>query len=100
MKVHPKTSLFAALIAFPVFAQADWFKHDQPPTDAKPLSELIKIVEKAGYNNIVEVEFEDGVYEIETIDGEEYGRVRAMRDENGKEIEIKIDPLSGEFTEA
>ena len=88
MKVHPKTSLFAALIAFPVFAQADWCKHDQPPTDAKPLSELIKIVEKAGYNNIVEVEFEDGVYEIETID------------ENGKEIEIKIDPLSGEFTEA
>ena len=88
MKVHPKTSLFAALIAFPVFAQADWFKHDQQPTDAKPLSELIKIVEKAGYNNIVEVEFEDGVYEIETID------------ENGKEIEIKIDPLSGEFTEA
>ena len=88
MKVHPKTSLFAALIAFPVFAQSDWFKHDQPPTDAKPLSELIKIVEKAGYNNIVEVEFEDGVYEIETID------------ENGKEIEIKIDPLSGEFTEA
>ena len=88
MKVHPKTSLFAALIAFPVFAQADWFKDDQPPTYAKPLSELIKIVEKAGYNNIVEVEFEDGVYEIETID------------ENGKEIEIKIDPLSGEFTEA
>ncbi|WP_419197872.1 PepSY domain-containing protein [Pseudomonas aeruginosa] len=54
-----------------------------PPANAKPLSEIIKGVEEAGHKTIVELEFEDGVYEIEALDAQ------------GKEVKLKVDPVSG-----
>lgn len=86
MIIHPRSIAIATLIALPTLAQASWFGDERPPADAKPLSELIRQVEAAGHKTIVEVEFEDGVYEIETIDA------------NGKEKEIKVDPVSGKVT--
>ncbi|WVA00241.1 PepSY domain-containing protein [Pseudomonas aeruginosa] len=47
------------------------------------MSEIIKGVEEAGHKTIVELEFEDGVYEIEALDAQ------------GKEVKLKVDPVSG-----
>ena len=38
---------------------------DAPPPNAKPLSAIIKQLEDAGYAVTGEVEFDDGVYEVE-----------------------------------
>lgn len=83
MIIHPKSVAIATLIALPALTQAGWFGDEQPPANAQPLSALIKNVEDAGYQTIIEVEFEDGVYEIESINA------------NGKEIKIEVDPISG-----
>lgn len=53
------------------------------PANAQPLSTLLKQVEDAGYKIIVEVEFEDGVYQVEALDAQ------------GKEIRLQVDPMSG-----
>jgi hypothetical protein len=54
-----------------------------PPAGSKPLSEIIASVEVPGHLQVFEVEFEDGVWEIEYVmDGEEH--------------ELQIDPITGE----
>jgi len=55
-----------------------------PPANAKPLSEIIRTIEaEPGFRFIDEIEWDDGVYEIEfyTRDGER---------------KFRIDPVSGE----
>ena len=64
-------------------ARADWFKDELPPANAKPLSEIIKVVEDKGYKVISEIEFDDGIWKIEAHQAD------------GKEVHIKVDPLSG-----
>ncbi len=64
-------------------ARADMFKDELPPANAKPLSEIIRTVENQGYKVISEVEFDDGVWKIEA------------HQPDGKEVHIKVDPLSG-----
>ena len=71
------------LVAVPAIAFAGWFGDERPPVNGKPLSEIIKLVEEAGHKTIVELEFEDGVYEIEALDAQ------------GKEVKLKVDPVSG-----
>jgi len=65
-------------------ASAGWFTDETPPANAKPLSEVIKALEDQGYRTITEVEFEDGVWEIE------------VHETDGKEIKLKVNPVSGE----
>lgn len=86
MKMHKISATIATLLAIPAVALAGWFGHDRPPANARPLSEIIKGVEEAGYKTIVELEFEDGVYEIETLDAQ------------GKEVKLKVDPVSGKVS--
>lgn len=62
-----------------------WFADEVPPANAKPLSEIIKALEDQGYKTITEVEFEDGVWEIE---------VHQPKD---KEVKLKVDAVSGEI---
>ena len=42
---------------------------DLPPREAKPLSEVLVAVEKAGLSPIVEASFDDGVWEVEGFRG-------------------------------
>jgi hypothetical protein len=77
----------SGLAATTLTARADWFRDETPPANAKPLSAILKIVEDRGYKTITEVEFEDGKWEIE------------IHQAGGKEIEIHVDPLSGQISE-
>ena len=44
-----------------------------PPEDALPLSDILAKLEGAGYTQIVDAEFEGGVWEVEyVVDGEEH----------------------------
>ena len=83
MKTRHALIALTVLITVPAVALAGWFGDERPPANAKPLSEIIKGVEEAGHKTIVELEFEDGVYEIEALDAQ------------GKEVKLKVDPVSG-----
>ena len=54
-----------------------------PPEGSLPLSQIIASVEIAGHTAITEVEFEDGVWEVEFVVG-------------GEEYQLEIDPMTGE----
>ncbi|HEX9464642.1 MAG TPA: PepSY domain-containing protein [Alphaproteobacteria bacterium] len=64
-------------------ARAGWFSDELPPATAKPLSEILKVVEDKGYRTITEVEFDDGAWKIKA------------HQPDGKEVHIKVDALSG-----
>ena len=55
---------------------------ERPPDGALPLSEIVSQLEQAGYDPIVEIEFEDGVWEVEAFKA-------------GQFVEIELDPMSG-----
>jgi hypothetical protein len=67
-------------------AGAGWFSDELPPAGAKPLSEIVKAVEAQGLGRITEVEFEDGVWQIE------------VHKQDGGELDVRVDPMSGEIT--
>lgn len=73
-------------LVFASTAYASWFRDELPPSNAKPLSVIIKSVEDRGYKVISEVEFEDGKWEVEAHQA------------NGKEIELQVDPITGQMT--
>jgi hypothetical protein len=54
-----------------------------PPEGSVPLSEIIASIEIEGHTWITEVEFEDGVWEVEFVVGDEG-------------FELEIDPMTGE----
>jgi hypothetical protein len=54
------------------------------PEGAMPLLEILARLEALGYTEIVESEYEDGVWEIEYI-------------VDGEERELHVDPVSGEI---
>jgi hypothetical protein len=66
-------------------ARAGWLQEETPPPNAKPLSMIVKMLEDKGYGRISEVEFEDGKWEVE------------VHQANGKELELHVDPLSGQI---
>ncbi len=66
----------AAFLAVPLSAAG------QPPADARPLSEIVAALERQGYGPIVDVEFDDGRWEVEAY-------------RQGRKFELKVDPHSG-----
>ena len=66
-------------------AQAGWFSDELPPANSKSLSEIIKAVEDKGFKTITEVDFDDGVWNIEAHQAD------------GKEVRLKADPITGEI---
>ena len=68
-------------------ARAGWFSDEIPPPNAKPLSQILKMVEDRGYRSITEVEFEDGKWEIE------------FHPAGGKQSEIHVDPVTAVISE-
>ena len=58
-------------------------KLEIPPEGALPLSEILVNLEVGNHTSIVEVEFEDGVWDIDYVVG-------------GEAYEILVDPMTGE----
>ena len=54
------------------------------PENAKPLSEILNAVKAQGYDPVVEVELEEGAWEIDAFKG-------------GERVEFQVDPVSGEI---
>jgi len=70
----------AFLITAPALADDD----QPPPSDAKPLSEILQSIEQeSGFSHFEDIEWDDGRWEIE---------YRA----NDRRVEVKVDPVSGE----
>ena len=57
----------------------------RPPADAKPLSEIVKSLEDAGFAPIVEVEFRAGRWHVEAF-------------KDGQKRDLRVHPVSGEIT--
>ena len=83
MRTLKMTFLVLAMTGAAGAAHAGWFSDESPPANAKPLSEIIKSVEDKGYKTITELEFDDGVWQVE------------VHQPDGKEVHIKVDPVSG-----
>lgn len=74
-----------AFAASTLVARADWFKDEQPPANAKPLSTVIKNLEDKGMKTITEVSFDDGKWKIE------------VHQAGGKETTVRVDAMSGQI---
>lgn len=57
-----------------------------PPADAKPLSAIVAALEQRNLGNIVEIDFDDRVWEIDVLP------------EEGRRLELYVDPVSGAIT--
>jgi len=57
----------------------------RPPADAKPLSEIIKSLEDAGFSPIVEVDFRAGRWHVEAF-------------KDGQKRDLRVHPVTGEIT--
>jgi hypothetical protein len=55
---------------------------ERPPDGAMPLSEIVSLLEQDGYDPIVEIEFEEGVWEVDAF-------------KDGQLVEVELDPISG-----
>jgi hypothetical protein len=74
-----------ALTGAATVAHAGWFSDELPPVNSKSLSGIIRAVEDKGFKTITEVEFDDGVWNIEAHEAD------------GKEVRLKADPITGEI---
>jgi hypothetical protein len=84
--LHSRLAIAAcALAASTLIARADWFKDEQPPPNAKPLSTVIKSLEDHGMKTITEASFDDGKWKIEVHQG------------GGKETTVRVDAMSGQI---
>ena len=78
-----KILIIAALFFSMLFLQTS-IAAEMPPQDAKPLSELVRTLEEQGYSLFVDIEFEDGQWEIEAY-------------KEGVKRELRVNPVSGKI---
>ena len=78
-----KTLIIAALFSLMLFLQTS-IAAEMPPQDAKPLSEIVLTLEKQKYNPIVEIEFEEGKWEVKAY-------------KEGVKCKLEVDPISGKI---
>jgi hypothetical protein len=85
---HSRLAVAACVFtASTLIARADWFKDEQPPANAKPLSTVIKSLEDRGMKTITEVSFDDGKWKIEVHQG------------GGKETTVRVDAMTGQLVQ-
>lgn len=77
--------LAALVVAAMAVASNTAWAASRPPSGALPLSSIVLKLEQAGFAPVVEVEFDDGVWEIE-----------AYADAGKRRLEV--DPMSGQVT--
>lgn len=75
-------TVIISVLFFSLFLLQTPIAAEVPPHDAKQLSEIVRALEEQGYIPIVEIEFEDGRWEIEAY-------------KEGVKRELKVDPVSG-----
>jgi hypothetical protein len=78
----------ALLVIVSLSACAGRFSEETPPADAKPLSEIVKSLEEHGYKDVERIRFDDNVW---VIDAHQH---------NGKEIDLRVDPVSGKIVKS
>ena len=66
-------------------AGAGWFSDERPPAGAKPLSDIIRVLEEQGLGGITEIAFNDGVWKIE------------VHQPDGSEVDLRVDPINGQI---
>lgn len=79
-----RTSLALALSTALAFTSGA-ARADKPPPDVKKLSEIVLMLEQAGFGPISEIEFDDGHWEVDTY-------------RNGERRAGYVDPRTGEIT--
>ena len=67
-------------------ACAGRFSDETPPANTKPLSEIIKSLEDQGYKDVERIRFDDNAWVVE------------LRQPGGKEIDLHINPVTGQIT--
>lgn len=80
MKLTVLISIVSMLTILPAIVLAG----DKPPKDSKPLSEIVKSIEKQGFNQISEIEFDDGKWEFDVY-------------KDNQKRELEVDPHSGKI---
>lgn len=58
----------------------------RPPAGSKPLSEVAKMLEDAGFSPIIEMEFRAGRWHVEAFNKE------------GQKRDLRVHPVTGEIT--
>ena len=77
MKTLIITALFSSMLLMQTSIAADI-----PQQDAQPLSKIVRTLEEQGFSPIVEIEFDDNLWEVEAY-------------KEGDKRELKVDPISG-----
>lgn len=75
---------FALVGAASAAAWAGWFTDEAPPPNAKPLSEVVRSLEDQGVRTITEISFDEGKWSVEA------------RNADGKTVDLKVDPMTGQ----
>jgi Peptidase propeptide and YPEB domain len=84
-KLHLSATIgVVVILGSSALAYVGWFTDEQPPANAKPLSEIVKSLEDQGYKVITDVEFDDGVWKIE------------VHPTGSNEVHLRINPISGQ----
>ena len=79
-----KQLMSIVLVCMSVFVANSAMTHDRLPDGAKPLSEIVRLLEANGYSFIEEISLEDGLWEAETW-------------KDGVKQQITVDPVSGKI---
>ena len=64
-------------------ACAHRYSEEVPPSNAKPLSEIVRSLEDQGYNDVERIKFDDNVWVID------------VHRAGGKKIKLHVNPVSG-----
>ena len=78
----------AVLAVATLSACAHRYSEEAPPSNAKPLSEIVRSLEDQGYKDVERVKFDDNVWVID------------VRQAGGKEIKLHINPVSGQIVKS
>lgn len=78
-----KRLIIVALFFSMLFLQIS-YASEMPPIDAKPLSEIVRTLEEQGFSPFVEIEFEDGKWEVKVY-------------KEGDKRKLKVDPVSAKI---
>ena len=60
------------------------YSEEAPPSNAKPLSEIVRSLEDQGYNDVERIKFDDNVWVID------------VHRAGGKKIKLHVNPVSGQ----
>ena len=75
-------TLIIAVLFFSMLLLQTAIAAEIPQHDAQPLSQIVRTLEEQGFSPIVEIEFDDNLWEVEAY-------------KEGDKRELKVDPVSG-----